>query len=82
MSRLEMKGALQELKLRKMNLIISANTKIKAIKDALALSSVTPLSEIDIDSVALISQELRDVKDEYLDTLEKIKSLEKELGSG
>ena len=80
MSRLEMKGALQELKLRKMNLIISADSKIKAIKDALALSAVTPLDEINIDAVALLSEELKALKEEYLDTVKKIDALKKELG--
>ena len=80
MSRLEMEGALQELKLRKMNLAISANSRIKAIKNSLALASVTPLHEIDIDEVALLATELKDLKDEYLDVLEKIKRLERELG--
>lgn len=80
MSRLEMKGALQELKLRKMNLIISADSKIKAIKDALALSAVTPLDEINIDAVALLSEELKALKEEYLDTVKKIDVLKKELG--
>ena len=80
MSRLEMKGALQELKLKKMNLIISADSKIKAIKDALALSAVTPLDEINIDAVALLSEELKALKEEYLDTVKKIDALKKELG--
>ncbi len=80
MSRLEMKGALQELKLRKMNLIISADSKIKAIKDELALSAVTPLDEINIDAVALLSEELKALKEEYLDTVKKIDALKKELG--
>lgn len=80
MSRLEMKGALQELKLKKMNLIISADSKIKAIKDELALSAVTPLDEINIDAVALLSEELKALKEEYLDTVKKIDALKKELG--
>ncbi len=80
MSRLEMKGALQELKLRKMNLIISADSKIKAIKDELALSAVTPLDEINIDAVALLSEELKALKEEYMDTVKKIDALKKELG--
>ncbi len=80
MSRLEMKGALSELKLKKMNLIISADSKIKAIKDVLALSAVTPLDEINIDAVALLSEELKALKEEYLDTQKKINALKKELG--
>lgn len=79
MSRLELKGMLQDLKQKRMNLAISADAKMKAIRHMLATSSITPISEIDCESIAFIANELLRVKEQYMLILEDIKKIEKEL---
>jgi hypothetical protein len=79
MSNLELKGALQDRKQKKMELAINADSKMKAIKHLLATSSIRQISEIDIEGVASIANELLRLKWEYLTLLDDIRKIEREL---
>lgn len=79
MSRLELEGALQRLKMKRLELATKADAKIKAIKHLLAISAITPIDEIDIEGVHALAEDLLSIKVEMLENLQKTKKIEKEL---
>jgi RNA processing factor Prp31 len=79
MSRLELKGALADLRQNKVKLALQANTKITAIKSLLSNSAIHQIQELDIEGVASLAEELRELYHEYKDVLDKIRRIEQEL---
>lgn len=79
MSRLEMEGMIQRLRKENIDLATQANMSIRAIKDALALSAVTPIDQIDADTIDAAAAQLSVIRDEYIANRKKIEALRKEL---
>lgn len=77
---LQLKGKLQELKMKKMELATRINAKMNAIKNILATSAITPIEDIDLEGVRSLAREADEQKKEYLKTIEEIRKIEKELG--
>ena len=76
---LQLKGKLQELRMKEMDLATRASSKINAIKNLLATSAITPLEDIDLEGVASLAREALEQKKEYLQIREEIRRIEKEL---
>lgn len=79
MSRLELEGMIQRLRMRRLELAINAAAKINAIKHLLTLSSITPINEIDIEGVHSLADDLLAIKKEMVQNLEDKKKIAKEL---
>lgn len=79
MSRLELEGMLQRLRMRRKELQTSADAKIKGIKHLLTMAAITSIEEIDIEGVAFLSVEIQGIKQEMLKNLSDEKKLMKEL---
>ena len=79
---LELQGALTRLRNEKLELAVKAKALIKSIKHLLATASITPLEEIDIESVEIQARELKQAYMDYLDVKKKIEEIEKELNGG
>ena len=79
MSRLELEGMIQRLRMRRLELAINAAAKINAIKQLLTLSSIMPINEIDIEGVHSLAVDLLAIKKEMVQNLEDKKKIEKEL---
>ncbi|MFH2012504.1 MAG: hypothetical protein ABIJ37_07400 [Pseudomonadota bacterium] len=67
------------LKHKKMELAVEAGGKIASIKNLLARASLSPISEIDMEVVALLAIEARDLRRQYMDVCTKMAQVEKEL---
>ncbi len=76
----QLKGQLSELKLKGMELATAADAHMRAIKDLLAASAVSPLSEVDAGQVAYHASRLKALKAEYLEVSEKMRKIRRELG--
>ena len=79
MSRLELEGMLNRLKMKRMELATKADVKIRAIKQILNMSAITPINEIDIEGVHTLADELYNLKIEMIKNLADAGKLEKEL---
>ncbi|MDP3012691.1 MAG: hypothetical protein Q8M92_00520 [Candidatus Subteraquimicrobiales bacterium] len=79
MSRLELEGMLNRLKMQRFELKTKAAVKINAIKNILVLSSIRQIDEIDIEGVHALAVELLGLKRETEKNLEDKKKIEKEL---
>lgn len=79
MSRLELEGMLQRLRMERVELMTKAEIKIRAIKHALSMATITPLDEIDVEGVHALSCELLAIKKGMIDSMEKTKKIEREL---
>ncbi|MFH2011694.1 MAG: hypothetical protein ABIJ37_03165 [Pseudomonadota bacterium] len=77
--RLILKGRYLDLKQKRIDLALQINTQIKSIKNLLAASSVSPIADIDLEGIAALATEARDLRREYLDVCGKIAQVEKEL---
>lgn len=77
--RLALKGKLTELRKKKMSLATKADANIKAGKNLLSMSSVTPLEDIDLQAALVLLGDAKKYQDEYHDICEQIKTIEKEL---
>lgn len=77
---MQLKEELARLKQKKIELSLSADASIKAAKELLATSSITPLHEIDLQTAALHLEHA--IKDQaWLATvLADIRKIERELG--
>jgi hypothetical protein len=74
-----LKGRLSDLKLRKMELMTAAGANIKAVKNALAAASVTPIEKIDLEGAMVNLKEAVAQKHELAGVLEQIAAIEAEL---
>ncbi len=79
---IQLQGALAKLRQEKMELVVKGKTLAKSIKELLATSSITPLEDLDIESVYIYASELKQVYDDYREVQNKIKTIEKELEGG
>lgn len=77
--RLILKGRYLDLKQKRIDIALQINTQIKAIKNLLAASSVSPIADIDIEGVAALAVEARDLKMKYMEICHDIAKIEKEL---
>ena len=77
--RLILKGKYLDLKQKKIDLALQINTQVKAIRNLLAASSVSPIAEIDLEGVAALAVEVRDLKRRYMEICHDIARIEKEL---
>jgi len=77
--RLQLKGMLHDLKLKKMKFITAADANIKAVRNLLATASFTPLEDIDIRNALIHLQEAMDQQKGYLEACNDIAKIEKEL---
>ena len=77
--RLILKGKYLDMKQKKIDLALQINTQVKAIKNLLAASFVSPIAEIDLDGVAALAIEGRDLKIRYMEICHDIARIEKEL---
>jgi len=78
--RLILEGALQEKKMKSMELATRAEGLIRAMKDALMPASVMPLKDLRTGEVRLQAAELDDVRTEYLQLSKDMAEIKKELG--
>lgn len=77
---LQLKERLSQLKQQRIELTLSADASIKAAKEILATSSVTPLSEIQLNKAQLhLSHAIKD-QAALVEIVEQIHTLERELG--
>lgn len=79
MSRLELEGMLQRLKMQRMDLATKADVKIRAIKQALSMSAITPIIEIDIEGVHALAGELLEIKHLMEQNISDARKIEREL---
>lgn len=79
MSRLELEGMLQRLRMQRLELTTKAGAKISAIKHLLSMSAITPINEIDIEGVHMLAQELLEIKKDMQKNLEDSAKITKEL---
>ncbi|RJP59030.1 MAG: hypothetical protein C4549_02785 [Deltaproteobacteria bacterium] len=77
--RLILKGKYLDLKQKRIDLSLQINTQIKSIKNLLAASSVSPIAEIDLEGVAAMATEARDLKMKYMEICHDIAKIEKDL---
>jgi hypothetical protein len=77
---LQLKERLNQLKHQRIELSLSADASIKAARDLLATSSITPLLEIDLARAqAHINHAIKD-QDCLKEVMEQIHTIERELG--
>ncbi len=74
-----MKGHLAELKPQKIDLAGKITANLRAVKNALAASAVTPIGQLDIEGAAVHLNEAVELKARYLDVCSHIETLEREL---
>jgi len=79
---MQLKGALAEKKQVRMDLSVRIDAKVKAVKDLLAVSAVTPVAELDLEASALFVYEALEMQKELKGVLQDIERLNKELGNG
>lgn len=79
MSRLELEGMLNRLKMQRLELATKADVKIRAIKQTLNMSAITPINDIDIEGVHALADELLDIKKTMEKNLADAKKIEREL---
>ena len=77
--RLQLKGMLSDLKQKKMKLATGADANVRAMRNILATASVSPLSEIDLESALIHLTEARQQQEDYFRVCADIKKIEKEL---
>lgn len=77
---LQLREELSRLKGKKIELSLAADAAIRAAKDILALSSVTPLAEIDLKTAAAHLNRAVAHQNELVDVLRKVRDVERELG--
>ncbi len=73
------KGRVAELKSKRNELAGRVAANLRAVKNALAASAVTPIDQLDIEGATVHMNEAKALKAEYLETCDKIKTLEREL---
>ena len=78
--RLILRGKREELNARRLELASRIEAEISAIKEKLALSSVTPIERIDLDGVLVHAKDCARAKKEYLKILDDIRRIDEELG--
>lgn len=74
-----LKGHLSDLKMRKMDLELKIDANIKAVKQLLAASAITPIDRIDVDAAVVNLREAATLKRERAEVIEKIGKIEQEL---
>lgn len=79
MSRLELEGMLNRLKMARLELATKADVKINAIKQILSLSAIKQIDEIDIEGVHTLAEELLSIKRDRIKNLADAAKIEKEL---
>lgn len=79
---LQLKEELSRLKQRRIELTLSADASIKAAKELLATSGVTPLMDIDLKTAALHLDHAIKVQNELEEVLANSRKIERELGNG
>jgi len=79
---MQLKGALAEKKQTRMDLSVRIDAKVKAVKDLLAVSAVTPVAELDLAAAALFVYEALELQKELKGVLLDIQRLGRELGNG
>ncbi|ACL05247.1 hypothetical protein Dalk_3559 [Desulfatibacillum aliphaticivorans] len=73
------KGHIADLKPKKNELAGRIAANLRAVKNTLAASAVTPIDQLDIEGAAVHLSEAAALKAEYLETCGKIAALEREL---
>ena len=79
MERTIMQGHMANLKPQKNELAGRITANLRAVKNALAASAVTPIDQLDIEGAAVHLNEAASLKTEYLEVCRKIIALEREL---
>jgi len=79
---MQLKGALAEKKQTRMDLSVRIDAKVKAVKDLLAVSAVTPVAGLDLEAAALFVYEALEMQKELKGVLLDIQRLDRELGNG
>lgn len=77
---LQLQQQLRLLKDRRLELTLSADASIKAAKEILALSSVTPLMEIDLEKASRHLAHASADQAQLAVILDQIRTIERELG--
>jgi len=77
--RLQLKGKLSDLKIRKMELATKASANINAVRSLLATAAITPLEEIKLKDALVHMTEAYGQQREYLNVCGDIKKIKKEL---
>jgi len=77
---LQLKEQLSRLKQRRIELTLSADASIRAARELLAASAVTPLVEIRLETARLhLDHAIKD-QEALTEVLEQIRTIERELG--
>jgi len=77
--RMQLKGELHDLKMKKLDLQTKARRKIESAREILAPVLIRRIEEIDLEGAVMYLQEALEHKKELIDVLEKIKKIEAEL---
>lgn len=77
--RLQLKGVLSELKMKKADLASRITARVGAMKKLLATSSISPIEEICLAEVETNAVESHALQKEYFGVLANIAKIEKEL---
>lgn len=77
--RLILKGALQDLKMKRMGLETSISANLKAVKSALALAGIKLIAKIDIEGALVNLKEAAAQKKELTEVIAKIAKIDEEL---
>jgi len=77
---LQLKEQLSRLKQRRIELTLSADASIKAARELLAASAVTPLMEIELEKAQLHLAHAIRAQHELAEVLEQMRAVERELG--
>lgn len=77
---LQLREELSKLKQRKMALQLGADASIRAAKELLATSSVTPLQDIELKDAAAHLGQAIESQDALTEVLATIRKIERELG--
>ena len=79
MERAILKGELAELKMKKMELETAISANIKAVKNALAAASVTPIARIDVEGALVNLKEAAEGKKKLAEVVAMIERVNDEL---
>lgn len=79
MGNLELKNRLVELKQKKAKLAFMATEQIRYIKSAMSTASFDPIEQIKADEVEIAAGKLAETRREYVEVLDLMREIEKEL---
>jgi len=77
---LQLKGQEANLKSKRTAIILAASSLMKDLREDVAKTLITPLEDIDVDSIKYKVDELKKKKEEYEQVSGDLRKIRKELG--